>query len=230
MIVPGLSVAGELAYQKSRTAAGTSDESPTVGEIFESEDATGYSENIEHRIVGTRLALDLRDVANNPRSGIGVFIDHTLFDDSDSDRFSYQSTSTEFQGYLPFLHKHRVFALRVRAATTQGREGGDVPFYHLPYIGGGQSVRGFREYRFRDRRQLLANLEYRFEAFIGCDVALFADAGQVGDSWDVFTFEDFVTSNGVGLRFNTYQNVFLRLDLAHGKEGTRFLFKFENAF
>lgn len=225
-----LRVGGEAAYLNSRTAAGTSDDIPSLQERFTPQEAPGFSETIESRVAAAVLDLDLRDSPSNPRSGIGFFLEHAIYDDPDRDRFSFRRTSAEFQGYLPFLHKHRVFALRTSAVSAQGREGGEVPFYEMPYVGGGQSLRGFREYRFRGKRALLANLEYRFEAFIGCDMALFTEAGQVASAWDDLTLSGFEYSYGSGFRFNTYKNVFLRLDVGHGKEGTRFLFKFENAF
>ena len=73
-------------------------------------------------------------------------------------------------------------------------------------------------------------VEYRFEAFIGLDVALFGDFGQVGSEWGDFRSEEFECSYGGGLRFNTAYSVFMRLDVGHGREGTRFYWKFKNVF
>ena len=123
-----------------------------------------------------------------------------------------------------------MIALRLLAASAEGIDGGVPPFQLLPYTGGGQSLRGFREYRFRDSKTLLANLEYRFEAFIGLDIALFGDFGQVGLDWEDFRLSDFRYSYGGGFRFNTAQSVFMRMDIGHGKEGTRFYWKFDNVF
>jgi hypothetical protein len=220
----------KAGYLRSRTAAGTEDETPSLEETFTLDQAPGFSRTIEHRKIGFSAILDLRDSPGNPRSGIGLFFDHTLFDDVNGSSNSFKKTSGEFQGYLPFLHKHRVIALRVRMETTDGWDGGTIPFFLQPYVGGGQSLRGYEEFRFQDRKILLANLEYRFEAFIGCDVALFGDFGQVGSHWDNFRLSEFKYSYGGGFRFNTAQSVFLRLDVGHGKEGTRTFFKFGNVF
>lgn len=220
-----------VGYLKSRTASGTSKESPSVDEVFTGKDIPpGFSENIKHRVIGIMVNLDLRDSPGNPRSGVGLFFDHSFFKDAGSDRYDFRWSSFEFQGYLPFFHKHRIFALRVRMTDTNGNDGGEIPFYYMPFIGGHQSIRGFKEFRFRDGKALLLNLEYRFEAFMGLEMALFGDLGQVGRSWDGFRLSSFESSYGAGFRFNTAQSVFLRLDVGHGREGTRFFFKFGNVF
>jgi outer membrane protein assembly factor BamA len=105
-----------------------------------------------------------------------------------------------------------------------------VPFQYLPYAGGSNTIRGFREFRFRGGKLMLANVEYRFEAFIGLDMALFGDLGQVARTWDSFRTSDFRWSYGGGLRFNTAQSVFLRFDIGHSEEGTRVYLKFSNVF
>ncbi len=217
-------------WRTSRASPGSSDRVRSLEETFTTGEAGGFEESIEHRLVGFELKLDLRDSPGNPRSGVSFDFDHTFYNDNNGDRYDFRMTEAEFQGYLPFFHKHRVVAIRVRAEGADGTNGGEVPFHLLPYTGGSQSIRGFREYRFRDRKSIIANLEYRFEAFIGLDVAFFGDIGQVRGSWDGFRLSDFERSFGGGLRFNTAESVFMRLDLGHSREGTRFYWKFNNVF
>ena len=49
----------------------------------------------------------------------------------------------------------------------------------MPTLGGSTTLRGFSEFRFRDRNAFLINAEYRWEAFSGLDMALFGDWGDV---------------------------------------------------
>jgi hypothetical protein len=226
----GLDVGVLGGYLRSRTGAGTGGDDKSVDRVFHTREIPGFSESIEFWTTGFTAALDYRDSRGNPRSGVALLMDHTLYENTAGDAYSFQATSAEFQGYLPFLHKHRVIALRAFASEAKGMRGGTVPFHLLPYVGGGDTIRGFEEYRFRDGKLLLGNLEYRFEAFIGLDVALFGDFGQVGDEWSNFKTSEFKYSYGGGLRFNTAYSVFMRLDLGYGKEGTRFFWKFENVF
>ena len=66
-----------------------------------------------------------------------------------------------------------------------------MPFFLQPTLGGSEDLRGFREYRFRDRNMVVFNAEYRWEAFSGLDLAAFADAGQVAPEQGIFIFADF---------------------------------------
>jgi len=229
-VFSGLDVGVQTGHLKSRTAPGTSDDISSLEEIFTPDDAIGFSESVEHQVTGINVSLDLRDSPGNPRSGVSLFFKYRLYNEKHSEKYDFQTTSTEFQGYLPFFHKHRVFALRVLAMNTDGKNGGEAPFHFLPFIGGSRYIRGYREFRFRDNKAIMANLEYRFEAFIGCDVAIFGDVGQVQPYWEKFQISQFDHSYGAGLRFNTAESVFLRFDLGHGREGTRLYMKFDNVF
>jgi outer membrane protein assembly factor BamA len=226
----GLITSLHSGYRKTRTGRGSETEISSQPGIFVSEEVPAFLETIDHRVTGFEVNFDLRDSPGNPRSGIAFFFNQNFHEELDRDNYSFRRTELEFQGYLPFYHKHRVFALRFKGMSSGAENGQNVPFYDLPMIGGHNSLRGFREHRFQDQRAFIANLEYRFEAFIGLDIALFGDLGQVGSEWDEFRLSDLKSSYGGGLRFNTVRSVFLRIDVGHGTEGTRFFFKFGNVF
>ena len=56
-----------------------------------------------------------------------------------------------------------------------------MPFYLMPTLGGNDTLRGFREYRFRGPHAILRRREYRWEIWSGLDGALFYDAGKVAN-------------------------------------------------
>jgi outer membrane protein assembly factor BamA len=99
-----------------------------------------------------------------------------------------------------------------------------------PTVGGSEDLRGFDEFRFRDRNMVVLNAEYRWEAFSGLDLAAFVDAGQVAPRVSDFHLGNFEKSYGVGFRFNTEKSVFLRVDLGFSREGQRLLIKFGHVF
>jgi outer membrane protein assembly factor BamA len=135
------------------------------------------------------------------------------------------------QQFLPIFDKKRVIALRVQLLTTTAEAGQEVPFYFHPTLGGSTSLRSVSDFRFRDRNVLAMNVEYRWEAFSGLDMALFSDFGTVAPRVSELEFADVRAAYGVGLRFNTYKAVFLRLDVAGGgSEGIRTFLKFSKAF
>jgi outer membrane protein assembly factor BamA len=112
-----------------------------------------------------------------------------------------------------------------------GPDGGSrVPFYLQPTLGGSETLRGFREYRFRDRNLFYLSGEYRWEPVRAVELALFYDTGKVFADRSDFDFERLRKSVGIGLRFKTTRSVVFRIDAARSDEGSRIYFKFGPAF
>jgi outer membrane protein assembly factor BamA len=88
-------------------------------------------------------------------------------------------------------------------------------------LGGARTLRGFREYRYRDRRNLLLNLEYRWEVWNYVDFGLFADAGKVFRDPDDLDFGGLQAGYGFGLRVHTPGGTQFRIDLARSNEGIK---------
>jgi outer membrane protein assembly factor BamA len=177
------------------------------------------------------VEFDYRDQPGNARSGGLWRATYAAWNDREMNRFDFGRLDVEAAHFFPIFDKKRVFALRTGFSYVNNDPGERVPFYVLPYIGGSDTVRSFREFRFRDENALFLNAEYRWEAFSGLDMALFFDAGKVAADWQDINLTDLKTAYGVGFRFNTYKSVFLRLDLAAGGgEGRRMFFKFGPAF
>src|SRR6185436_9334573 len=120
--------------------------------------------------------LDTRDEPGNARSGSYVEIEHSFNRDRDFTRYSFDRTDLEVAHFVPFVDKKQALVLHGRLAVSDAKPGNLVPFYLLPTVGGGNSVRSLREYRFRDRNALVMNVEYRWEVLPALDMAVFADA------------------------------------------------------
>jgi outer membrane protein assembly factor BamA len=97
--------------------------------------------------------------------------------------------------------------------------GQQVPFYLMETIGGANTVRGYKEFRFRDVRSLLVNLEYRWEVMPYLDFAFFGDGGKVFSDLHDFNFRRLHYGYGGGVRVHAPGPMHLNLDLAHSKEG-----------
>jgi hypothetical protein len=61
-------------------------------------------------------------------------------------------------------------------------------------------------------------------------MAVFADAGQVFDHLDEFSFGRSAASGGIGFRVKNQGRVVFRLDTALGREGFQIWLKFRNVF
>ena len=74
------------------------------------------------------------------------------------------------------------------------------------------------------------NAEYRWEAFSGLDMALFADAGEVFARRSQFDLSRLESDAGFGFRFNARNQTFLRLDVGFSHEGFQVWVRFGNVF
>ena len=95
------------------------------------------------------------------------------------DAFGFAQVDYEAIQHIPLLRDTWVLSLHGRVETTYTDDDEQIPFFMLPALGGGSSLRGFSSWRFRDRNSLLLQAEWRVMANRFLDMALFYDAGKV---------------------------------------------------
>ena len=228
--VKELAVGVRIGILNTNTASGTDNRFPSIERLFNATTAPGLDRQPDYRQVGAFAQYDDRDEPLNPRSGGFYRVEGAYYDDRDFASYSFRRWDVEVQRYFPFFNERRVFAARSRLQLTDTNSGQLVPFFLLPTLGGSEDLRGFRESRFRDKHSLVFNLEYRWEAFSGLDLAVFGDAGNVFEQVDDIKLDKLETSYGVGFRFNASKSVFLRMDIGFSREGPRTFLKFNHVF
>jgi outer membrane protein assembly factor BamA len=224
--VPWFETGAELAWMGLEIGAGRDPRYPSIEEVFTEVDAPGLATRPSFMRSGVWASVDYRDQPGNARSGGLYTVAWQDYNDRGSGQYSFGRLDAEARQYFPIWDKKRVIAVRARFNFANNDPGGAVPFYFLPTVGGSDSLRAYRNFRFHDENALVLNAEYRWEAFSGLDMALFFDAGEVRPDWQNIDLRDLNTSYGIGFRFNTYKDVFLRLDVGFGGEGTRYFMAF----
>ena len=73
---------------------------------------------------------------------------------------------------------------------------------------------------------MLLTAQYRWYVQEYLDGVLFYEAGKVAPRVDDLSFDRLEKSYGIGLHLHTPNTTLLRLELAHSREGTRFIFGF----
>jgi outer membrane protein assembly factor BamA len=225
-----LLVGTRLGLLNTNTASGTDTRFPSIEQRFDSTTAPGVDRQPDYQHIAAFAQYDDRDEPGNPRAGGFYRVEAAYYDDRDFASYSFRRLDVEVQRYFPFFNQRRVIAVRGRLQSTDTNSGQQVPFFLLPTLGGSEDLRGFREFRFRDRQSVVANLEYRWEAFSGLDLALFGDAGNVFAKTGDIRLDKLETAYGVGFRFNTSKSLFLRLDIGFSQEGPRTFIKFNHVF
>ncbi len=170
-------------------------------------------------------ALDSRDGPGYTRRG--SLLQATLHDyrQQRGDGLSFRRLDAAAEQYVPILHGNWVIYLGLRMSTTTTSDSNTVPFFLMPQLGG-HDLRGFSNYRFRDRHSIWFTGEYRWYVQEFVDMAVFYDAGKVAPERAQLDFDDLKTSIGAGIRFHGPQTTAVRLEVARSSEGWRLIFGF----
>lgn len=151
-------------------------------------------------------------------SGIASF-EFSRFSDRADGRFSFDKFVFDGRGYLTLWCRQRVIAVRSFIVHERPDDGAEVPFYYMETLGGRDTLRGFQNYRFRDRNQMYFSGEYRWEGNPAVELAVFYDTGKVFHDTSDFDFNNLKHSTGFGLRFKNLRRTVLRFDVGFGSEG-----------
>ena len=147
-----------------------------------------------------------------------------------NDTYSFDRLDSEVVQHIPILRENWVISLRGRLESTLGDDD-QVPYFLLPSLGSGSTLRGYSSWRFRDRHAMLLSGEWRWiPNRMALDMAFFYDTGMVAPRVDAMALRSFASNMGVGVRFHTPMRTPLRIELARGDEGMQLVFAASAAF
>ncbi len=161
----------------------------------------------------------------------GGFYGVTAHDYTDNDKaFGFQQVDYEAIQHIPILREAWVLSFHGLVETAFNKSNQQIPFFMLPAIGGGSSLRGFTSWRFRDQNSLLLQAEWRIMVNRFLDTALFYDAGKVTARTSDLDFDHLKSDFGFGVRFHGPIATPLRVELAKSNEGLQLVFSASAAF
>jgi outer membrane protein insertion porin family len=180
--------------------------------------------------------MDTRDIIMNPtRGGFGsLYLEQAGIFGGDSD---FTKISLDLRRYIKVNPRKHVVAVRLLAGTTLG----DVPLVESYSVGGGYTLRGYTEDRFRGENMAVFSAEYRWPFTKTITGVGFMD---VGDAWGgdfPTTVPGFVIPAehdsfspkfgvGLGVRLNVQPFGTLALDFGRGDEGSEVHLNFGQTF
>jgi hypothetical protein len=212
---PIVAIGGGLEYLGPRVGNGKDKALPSIGELFDEATAPGISSQPNYLRSTAFVEIDYRRPLN-ARNGGWYRAELSHYNDRDLGTYTFNRVDVDVRQFASFLSERRVLFGRVFASTSDAASGQQVPFYLMPALGGNDSLRGFRDYRFRGPHALLLQGEYRFEIWSGLDGALFYDTGKVAMRRTDLNLKDLESDYGVGFRFNTDNGIVVRVDAAFG--------------
>jgi hypothetical protein len=207
----------------------------------------GYGNNFVP-LVQAGVIYDTRDLETDPSHGF--FAEFT-------NEFSFNALGSPYRFNKSFLHYnfyHRIFTHAFKKMVFASRVGignllGNAPFYEfmdeesseatIEALGGGKTLRGYKQNRFAARTMGFANVELRyrfcqftvFKQHFALNAVPFFDTGGAWNSFNRITkTENLRYSEGLGLRIAWNENTILRFDYAVSKEDKQFFFELHQPF
>ena len=192
---------------------------PSVEEIYTPATLPGLGAKVTYLHTQGTVGLDSRTSPDYTRRG--VFLGATLHDYNDRDKdFGFQMAEYEGIAHLPILRETWVLSFRARVQSAFDKDGQQIPFFMLPSVGGGSSLRGYSSWRFRDLNSLLLQGEWRIMINRYLDLALFYDAGKVTARTSDLDLDGLKDDFGLGFRFHGPFATPLRIEFARSRESS----------
>jgi hypothetical protein len=173
-----------------------------------------------------------------PRHGVDLKADYNIYHDTEDSRFSFNRLLVEAQARFEIAGPDRKLTLHGLSTMTSMDTGSDVPFYFQDTLGGAQNLlgfheallgsdetvatlRGFDDYRFRDRNVLLVQAEFRQKLWAQFDATFFVDAGKVTHDASQLGLTGLKHDVGISISFMRVDATIVRFDFSFGGgEGT----------
>jgi hypothetical protein len=216
----------ELSRWRQEPGTGTS---PSVETVYTPATLPGLGAEVTYLHTQGTIGLDWRTSPGYTRRG--AYLAASLHDYKDNDdQFGFQMAQYQGIAHLPILREAWVLSFHARVQTVTDKSGQDTPFFMLPALGGGSSLRGYSSWRWRDKNSLLLQGEWRIMVNRYLETAFFYDAGKVAARTSDLDLNHLHNDFGFGVRFHGPFATPLRVELAHGKDGLSFIFASSASF
>jgi outer membrane protein assembly factor BamA len=225
-------VGTSVGYMRPDVGPGTDRLFPSIEESFSDVEAPGLANqpNFLHTTIFSEV--DYRDFRGNPRSGGHYRVSYGIWDDRTLQQFDFRRFDVLLTQHVPLVaDKSHAISGRFGTSYVNNETGERVPFYFLAYVGGIDTIRSFREFRFKDENAMWMSAEYSWMPIKWVSLATFVDAGEVSPDWNSIDFRGLKTGYGFGIRFHTRTQNLARIDYGTGGgEGHQIFFKVGPSF
>jgi surface antigen Omp85-like protein len=224
-------------YTSIETRGPRSEESPALSERFAGALPTGYGGRSRGILGSALLRLDTTRDTGRPEPGVVAQGQAAYFGPTGGDPGAFWRYTGEAGAFVPLWFTDRTLALRGAVTWTGPTESDVLVFTRLATNHSGETLRGYRDYRWRDRGLLDLAAEYRWPVWafdrphgMGVDAFLFLDTGQVFGDWDQIQARLWRTSFGGGFRAILSHGFAGRLELARSRESTQIRLQADQMF
>jgi len=178
--------------------------------------------------LGISLAWDSRDFAYVATRGWYYYASATFYSEALGSTFDFNEYLFDFREYYRLGSAKHMFAFQGYGKFTRG----NPPFYEVPRLGGGTTMRGYFEGRYRDNNYLTVQMEYKAVLFWRIGGVLFAGMGDVAGEFKYFKLVNAKYSYGFGFRyiFDKEERLTIRADFGFGNNTSGVYFSMQETF
>ena len=201
---------------------------PSAASVFPNDPVFVRGSQPDYFYGETTVTADTRPNRSHPTEG-GVYrVTLATYSDRGGGTFSFDRFEAEAAHFIPVANRRIVFAGHAWYAASLVDAGNQVPFYMMPSLGDGSTLRSFTGYRFHDNDMVVLNFEARLALMTHVDLAGFVGAGNVAPTASKLNIGKH--EYGAGLRVHSVKATLLRLDATHGPDGWRIIFRQSDPF
>ena len=215
--VPWLEIGTVVGYLNPSIDSGSDDQFPSIEMVFTDTEAPGLAAQPDFLHATFFAEVDYRDQRGNPRSGGFYHAAWGIWDDRTLQQYDFQRFDGNVTQFVPLVaDKTHMVSGQLGVSYVNNETGNRVPFYFLPYVGGVDTVRSFREFRFKDENAMWMTAEYNYMPIKWVSVVAFVDAGKVAPHWNDLDFTGLEPGYGFGFRVHSRKQTFARFNFATG--------------
>jgi len=176
---------------------------------------------------GFSAVWDSRDFIHLTSGGRYYYFSATFYSQAFGSDYDFNEFTVDLREYYHFRKGHG-FDFQGYGKIAQG----DSPFYEVPRLGGGTTMRGYFEGRYRDKIYLAFQIEYKTFLFWKLGAVLFGGMGDVAGDFNDFKMTNLKYSYGFGLRyvFDEKERLTVRADFGFGANTNGVYFSMQEAF
>ena len=176
---------------------------------------------------GLQWVWDRRDHEFFPEKGLYLQAEALWYAGAFGSDFGYGRYKVDVRHYFR-LGPERVIAAQVLGNFASGQ----APFYDLPMVGGGNTLRGYYQGRWRDDVVISTQAEVRLPIRGRFGGVVFAGLAEVAPRLSAVSLDNlkFAAGGGLRFRFNQAEKVNLRADVGIGAGSSGLYFGLEEAF
>jgi len=223
--IRGLTLVGRFGLDWAESGRGADHAAQSrLQDTFENTAIQGFEESVLWLRFGGAITHDTRGPGGHPYQGHVLSAEADRYEDPRG-KHSYWLFTARAKKLFDLHRKMNVLVLGLRFQSIANNNR-PLPFYRLPTLDLNSGLRGFPGGRFRARRTLAGNIEYRFpiwraiekDPFFGLGV-LFFDLGKPFDDLDSLAQNGVRYSVGAAFVLTTRSKFMARFQLGYGGEG-----------